>query len=69
IKGDKGFSIVQLVKKDPARIKTFDEARAEVTSAYQDIESANLENEYIARLRKTYEPKVFYDELQNAFKN
>ncbi|MCB0745067.1 MAG: peptidylprolyl isomerase, partial [Ignavibacteriae bacterium] len=69
IKGDKGFSLVQLIKKDPARIKTFDEARAEVTSAYQDIESANLENEYIARLRKTYEPKIFYDELPNAFKN
>ncbi len=64
-----GYSIVQLVNKEPSRLKTFDEARAEVTSAYQDIESAQLENEYVARLKKLYNPKLYYDELQNAFKD
>ncbi|MBK8945640.1 MAG: peptidylprolyl isomerase [Ignavibacteriae bacterium] len=66
---EKGKSILQLVKKDPARHKTFDEARPEVTSAYQDIESAQLENDYISRLKTTYKPVLYYDELQKAFKN
>ncbi|MBK7103946.1 MAG: peptidylprolyl isomerase [Ignavibacteriae bacterium] len=66
---EKGKSIFQLVKKDPSKIKSFEEARAEVTSAYQDIESAQLENDYISRLRTTYKPELFYDELQNAFKD
>ncbi|MFZ1288985.1 MAG: peptidylprolyl isomerase [Melioribacteraceae bacterium] len=66
---DKGKSILQLVKKEVSRNKTFDEARAEVTSAYQDIESAELENDYISRLKTTYKPELFYNELQKAFKD
>lgn len=69
IRNVNGWSIVKLVKKELSRPKTFDEARAEVTSAYQDIESAQLENAYIARLKKVYEPELFYEELANAFKN
>lgn len=63
------WSIIELVKKDASRTKTFDEARAEVTSAYQDIESAHLENQYVSRLKNTYEPELFYEELENAYKN
>ena len=61
--------IVKQIKKDPARQKTFEEARAEVTSKYQDMESAKLENEYVSRLRSTYKPEIFYEELENAYKN
>ncbi len=68
IKHDKGFSILQLIEKDASRIKTFDEARAEVTSRYQDVESAQLENKYVSNLKGTYNPKLFYEELKNAFK-
>jgi peptidyl-prolyl cis-trans isomerase SurA len=68
IKTINGWSILKLVNKDPSRIKTFDEARAEVTSAYQDIESAELENSYVSRLNKVYSPTLFYEELENAYK-
>jgi peptidyl-prolyl cis-trans isomerase SurA len=68
IKNLNGWSILKLVKKDPSRIKTFEEARAEVTSAYQDIESAELENSYVSRLNKVYSPTLFYEELENAYK-
>ena len=69
VKNANGFSIVKLIKKDPSRIKTFEEARAEVTSAYQDVESSQLENAYVARLKNTYNPQLFYEELENAYKN
>jgi len=69
IKNGNGWSIIRLIKKDPSRIKIFEEARAEVTSAYQDIESSQLENTYVARLKDTYNPKLFYEELENAYKN
>lgn len=68
-KNGTGWSIVQLIEKVPSTIKTFEEARAEVTSAYQDIESSQLENKYVSRLHKTYEPELFYEELENAYKN
>ena len=69
IKNKNGWSIVKLIKKDPSRIKTFEEARAEVTSAYQDLESTQLENSYVNRLKNTYQPSLFYEELENAYKN
>jgi len=67
-KNSTGWSIVKLVNKVKARTKTFAEARAEVTSKFQDMESARLEKEYKSKLEKTYKPKLFYDELKNAYK-
>ncbi|MCP5061289.1 MAG: hypothetical protein GY936_02345 [Ignavibacteriae bacterium] len=63
-----GWSIVKLVNKIESREKTFAEARAEVTSKFQDMESLRLEKEYKTKLEKTYNPKLFYDELNNAYK-
>ncbi|MHB8579425.1 MAG: peptidylprolyl isomerase [Ignavibacteriaceae bacterium] len=63
-----GYSIVSLIGKEPSRIKTFDEAKAEAAGAYQDAESKKLEDSYIDSLRKLYKPKIFYNELDKAFK-
>lgn len=63
-----GFSILRLDEKQPSRIKTFDEARAEVSGAFQEAESKRLEQEYIQKLKTTYKPVIHYNELQNAFK-
>lgn len=68
VKNGDGWSIVKLLEKLPSRIKTFEECRAEIISDYQDIESAKLESEYIARLKNRYSPEIYYDELENAFK-
>jgi len=64
-----GFSIVSLIAKDPSHIKTFEEAKAEVSGAYQELESKNLENNYVDSLDKLYKPKIFYNELDKAFKS
>lgn len=62
-----GFSILRLDIKDPARVKTFEEARAEISGALQEEESKRLENEYIDSLKKKYHPVIYYDKLQEAF--
>lgn len=63
-----GFSILRLDLKDPARLKTFEEAKAEVSGAFQEFESKRLENEYLDSLKKKYSPVINYDELRKAFK-
>lgn len=63
-----GFSILRLDFKAPARLKTFEEAKAEVSGAYQEYESKRLEIEYINLLKNKYSPVIYYDELRNAFK-
>ncbi len=62
-----GFSIIRLDIKEPARLKTFEEAKAEVSGAFQEFESKRLENEYIDSLKKRYSPVINYDELRKAY--
>jgi len=63
-----GYSIFKLYQREPARIKTFDEARAEVSGIVQEMESKRLEKEYLDILNNIYTPVIFYDELNKAFK-
>lgn len=63
-----GYSIFKLFKREPARLKTFDETRAEISGLLQEKESKKLENEYISKLKNRYHPEIFYDELSKAFK-
>jgi peptidyl-prolyl cis-trans isomerase SurA len=62
-----GFSILRLDLKEPSRVKTFDEARAEVSGAFQEAESKRLEQDYIQRLKLIYKPVINYDKLHLAF--
>jgi peptidyl-prolyl cis-trans isomerase SurA len=63
-----GYSIFKLIERQSARLKTFEEAKAEVSGKYQEMESNRLEEEYINSLNKRYNPVKFYDELEKAFK-
>jgi len=62
-----GFVIFKLNERQPARIKTFEEAKAEVSGEYQEMLSKKLENDYIQSLKDRYHPEIYYDELQYAF--
>ncbi len=63
-----GFSLYQLVRKESARVKTFEECKAEVSSAFQEDESKRLESEYIKTLSERYKPVTHTDVLAKAFK-
>jgi peptidyl-prolyl cis-trans isomerase SurA len=64
-----GYSIVKLFVKEPSRTKTFEEAKAEVSGAFQEAESKRLEQEYIDKLKNKYKAVIHYDNLEQAFKN
>ncbi len=64
-----GYTIVKLIEKDPSHLKTFEEAKAEVSGAFQEAESKRLENNYIESLKKRYDPQYYYDKLEEAFKD
>ncbi len=64
-----GWSIVKLNKHEKPRQKTFEEAKAEAASDFQDMESKRLENEYIEKLKAIYHPVYYYDRLKDAFKS
>jgi len=68
IKFSGGFSIVKLNFKEPSRLKTFEEAKPEVSGSFQEAESKRLEQNYIDRLSKKYEPVIYYDKLEEAYK-
>lgn len=63
-----GFSILRLNSKEGSRTKTFEEAKPEVSGAFQESESKRLEREYLDSLKKRYNPEIFYDKLKDAFK-
>ena len=62
-----GHSILKLIERDLPRTKTFEEARADVSGKYQESENKRLDQQYIERLKKRYEPVIYYSELEKAF--
>ena len=63
-----GYSIVRLDQKDPAHIKTFEEARTEVTSDFQEYQTKKAEQAYLDKLKKKYNPKIYYDKIAKLYK-
>lgn len=63
-----GYAIFKLNDRQPARLKTYEEAKAEVSGEYQEMLSKKLENDYITSLENRYKPKIYYDKLEDAFK-
>jgi len=66
-KYNNAWYIVYLHKKTPSRMKTYEEAKPEAASAYQEVQSKELEKEYIESLNKRYTPEIYYDNLKKAF--
>lgn len=64
-----GFAIYFLYEREPGRLKTFNESRAEIAGLIQEQESKRLADKYISDLVNIYHPVTFYDELRKAFKS
>jgi peptidyl-prolyl cis-trans isomerase SurA len=61
------FAIVKTLDRDHARIKTFEEARAQITGEYQDMMANKLEQEWVDNLRERYQVNLFKENLTKAF--
>lgn len=68
MKSGRGWVLIRLDDKVPATMKTYEEAKAEVASKLQEMETDRLEKTYISRLREKYKPIINKDVLQFAFK-
>jgi parvulin-like peptidyl-prolyl isomerase len=67
--GNGGYTIIKLLKRAPARPKTYEEAGAEVSNLYQEQRSKDLEREWLDRLKQKYPVKQYKDQLSKAFAN
>jgi peptidyl-prolyl cis-trans isomerase SurA len=63
---EKGFSIIKMLERDPARDKTFAEAGSELSSAFQEYESKRLESEWYESLKKKYPITTNTELLKNS---
>jgi len=61
------FTIVRLNARESAHRKTYEEAGAELSSAYQDYESKRLESDWLAQLRQKYPIVEYKPVLKDAF--
>jgi len=64
-----GYSIIRLDLKDPAHIKTFEEAKTGATSDYQEYQMKKYEEAYRKELTKRYQPKIYMDQFEKIYKN
>ena len=67
-KNSGGYSIIRLDKKEPARTKTFEEARAEVSGDYQKMRTKLLQEFYAEKLNKKFRPEIDYQTFENILK-
>lgn len=63
-----GWSVVQVIAEDNARVKAFEEISGEITSAYQEDTSKAREKEWIEALKKKYLVVLHREMLAEAFK-
>jgi parvulin-like peptidyl-prolyl isomerase len=63
-----GWSIIKVLAKDSAHVKSFEEAMPEVAGAYQEDTSKQRESAWIEALKLKYPVTVNADALAEAYK-
>ncbi len=63
-----GYSIITVIARDSARVKTYDEAAPEVAGGYQDVAAKAREAEWMNELKQKYPVTMHDDVLGAAFK-
>jgi len=58
---------MKVIKKESERIKTYEEAGAELSNAFQESESKRLEKLWIDRIREKNPVIQYKEQLKNAF--
>jgi parvulin-like peptidyl-prolyl isomerase len=63
-----GYSIIKVLEKDSSHVKTFEESKPELMSAYQEYASKLRQDEWIAELKKQHPVVLNKEILTEAFK-
>jgi peptidyl-prolyl cis-trans isomerase SurA len=61
------YYLIRLDRREPARLKTFEESLPEIYSRYQDERNRELEAAWVGTLRAKSQIQVFEDVLKSAF--
>jgi peptidyl-prolyl cis-trans isomerase SurA len=64
---DGSYAIVKIIGKDASRPKTYEEAGAEVSNAYQEFLSKQLEKQWLDSVKIHYPVKQYKETLTKAF--
>ena len=64
---DGSFSIIKVISKDPAHLKSFEEAGVEVSNAFQESEQKRLETGWLDRIKVKYPISTHPEVLPKAF--
>jgi len=62
-----GWSIIKVLEKDSSRLKTFEEAGPELTSAYQEYAAKEREKQWLGQLRSKFSVTTDPELLSRAF--
>ncbi len=65
---DEKYHLVRVDRREPPRPKTFEEAKAEAYSRYQEQRNRELEDEWLKTLRAKTEIRLYESVLMNAFR-
>jgi len=60
-----GWSIARLEGRNSPRMKTYEEARQEISSLLQENESKRIEEIYIKKLNEKFKPKIYPENILN----
>jgi peptidyl-prolyl cis-trans isomerase SurA len=63
-----GWSVVKVLGRDSARTKTFEEAKPELMSAYQEHASKLRQDQWVSELKQRYPVELYREMLLQAFK-
>jgi parvulin-like peptidyl-prolyl isomerase len=61
--GRRGYSVIKLLDKTPARIKTFDECKTQVQRQYRMEKTTELRDEWMAELENRFNVTIYEDKL------
>lgn len=65
IKVDMGYSIIQIDKITPPRVKTFEESIPDFASQYQDYRHKQLSSQWINQLESSYDVEIYEDMIKD----
>ncbi len=64
--GTRGYSVIKLLDKTPARVKPFEECKTQVERAYQMEQTQTIRKDWMAELEDRYKVTIYDDKLMEV---
>ncbi|MFZ1731459.1 MAG: peptidylprolyl isomerase [Bacteroidota bacterium] len=64
---EEGFSLIKLLDRQPARLKTWEEARAEIVPEFKEKQAEDLRAEWLRGLREKFGVEIWNDHVAKTF--